>query len=186
MRVLERLAEHFSSTWKLLSETNRFLSKTSLSSHYEAEFTDMRSRLKSHRSDRDTISEIKDRLIQVRKSLRLSGYDLSLVDHDLVVSGYRDDSSADSYKRLVIFIGGRGIWSLSGDANHQTLYEYLAAEPHGDIEQRHYLWYRWEGRTALLSGADSEDPADFEALKTWCELPENRHLLLRHMKERHR
>ena len=184
--VLGRLAEHFSSTWKLLSETNKFISKTSLMGHYEAEFTAMRTRLKSHESDRATIMDIKERVVQIRKGLRLSGYDLTLVDYDLVISDYRNDSSSDTYRRIVMFIGGGRIWSISGEANHETLFEYLDAEPHGAVEQSHFLWYRWEKTTLLLSGSDSESQASFERLKAWSDLPENRHLLLRHMKDRRR
>jgi hypothetical protein len=186
MKMLEKLAEHFSSTWKLLSDTNKFLAKTSLLEHYESEFTQLRTVLKSHQSDREAIMEIKERVIEIRKSLRLSGYDLSLVDHDLVISGYRNDANAQSHTRMVMFIGERRIWSIAGEANHETLYAYLDAEPHGEVRQSHFLWYRWDGKTLLLSGSDSETQANFDSLRTWCDLPENRHLILRHMKERHR
>jgi len=186
MGVLERLAEHFSSTWKLLSETNKFLAKTSLMGHYETEFTAMRARLKSHEHDRETIMEIKDRVIQIRKGLRLGGYDLTLADFDLVISDYRNDSSARTYTRMVMFIGDGRIWSVSGEANHETLFGYLDAEPHGNVEHSHCLWYRWEGMTLFVSGSDSEDQASFEALKSWSDTPENRLMLLRHMKDRRR
>jgi len=184
--VLQRISEHFSSTWKLLSETNKFLSKTSLMSQYEAEFIAMRSRLKSYPDDRGVVSEIKDRVIQIRRGLRLMAYDLSLADYDLFISGFRNETSSDTYTRIVLFIGSKDVRSRAGEANHETLYEYLDAEPHGEIRQSHCLWFCWNGTTLLLSGSDSEEPTAFEALKTWCELPENRLLLLRHMKEQHR
>lgn len=184
-QVLQRISEHFSSTWKLLSETNTFLAKTSLMSQYEDEFMAMRSRLKSFPDDHGAVLETKNRLIQIRKGLRLLGYDLSLADYQLSISGFRNETSSDTYTRVVLFIGSREILSKAGEANHETLYGYLDAEPHGEIGQSHCLWYSWKGTKLFLSGSDSEDPAAFETLKTWCELPENRLFLLRHMKERH-
>lgn len=184
MRITERISERLATTWKLLSDTDRFLAKTSLFSHYEGELREWRSGLQRHAENKEAVTLIRSQLIELRKTLRLAGYDLSLVDRDLLVSGYCDDSCASTHRRLVLVIGALSIGLIAGEANHESLSEHLRESIKEDILEIHNLWYRWEGPRLHLSGSDSEGKDDFELLKTWCESPENRHRLLRAMKAR--
>lgn len=122
-------------------------------------------------------------MIEIRRSLRLSGYDLGLLDYELEVRGFSSDAQALTHRRLVLFLGDGRIWSLAGEDNHETLAAFLDARVGAEVRQRHYLWFRWEGRRLCLSGSDTETKADFERLQAWAESPERRHLLLRHMRD---
>ncbi|MEI6876390.1 MAG: hypothetical protein WCL50_14820 [Spirochaetota bacterium] len=182
MTLLQKLSENFSSTWKLLSETTYFLSRASILHLYENELKEMRHDLESHRNNRETITRIKNQIIEIRRALRMSGYDLSLADYNLVVDEFKNDAAMATHRRMVLFIGNGRLWIKTGEANHNTLFEYLSQEIKGDIEQVHYLWYRWNGKTLYLSGSDSEDKADYEKLKRWSAFPENKYLVLKYMK----
>jgi hypothetical protein len=186
-RIRESLAERFSSTWVLLSDTTNFLSRTSIFLHYESQLRELRLRLSSHKDDDSLIREVRKELTELRAALRLQGYDLSLGSLDLSIKGFRNDSAvAEGYKRIVIFIGEKDLWFISGEDNHQSLHDFLESECErrriSDIRQKHYLWYRWNDRLLLVSGADSETAQDFEELQAWGELPEHRLLLLGKLK----
>lgn len=186
-KLAKGLAERLASTWVLLSDTTNFLSRTSVFIHYEAELMEMRRRLSSSSKSSEIEREVRKELIELRTSLREQGYDLSLGRLELAFQGFRNDASiVGGFRRLVLFIGARNLWFLDGDDNHVELHRRLesALKPLGmDILQKHYLWYRWNHEQLILSGSDTETAEDFETLKSWCEQPERRLLLLSRLKK---
>jgi hypothetical protein len=182
-RISASLAEKLASTWVLLSDTTNFLSRTSIFEQYEDTLRDMRQRLSSSKGDDRVIKAIRGELTELRAALRLQGYDLSLGTLDLSVKGYRNDAAiAEGFRRMVLFIAAKGVWFITGEDNHASLHDFLEAEcdKHrvSGILQKHYLWFRWNNRLLMISGADSEAAEDFAALQAWAEVPENRFLLL--------
>lgn len=182
-KVAAGISERFASTWVLLSDTTNFLSRTSAFSQYEAELMDFRRRLSSSRRDEEGVHKVRAELVELRKALRLVGYDLTLGALELEVKGFRNDAAlAEGFRRMALFIGLRSIWAISGDENHRALHDSLdrecARRGIGDVIQKHYLWYRWTHGLLTVSGSDSETAVDFEGFRLWCEVPENRLLIL--------
>jgi hypothetical protein len=182
------LSERLATTWVLLSDTTNFLSRTSVFNQYELQLRDLRFRLSNSKNDDRELHDIKKELIELRAGLRLQGYDLSLGALDLSIKGFRNDSAmAEGFKRIVLFIGTRDLWFITGEENHRVLHDYLESECERkrsiDIRQKHYLWFRWNHSLLLISGADSETADDFEELKAWGEKPENRLALLGKLKK---
>lgn len=185
--IASTLSERFASTWKLLSDTTYFLSRTSLFLHYEAELIDMRKRLSSSGRNSEVEKTLRKELTELRKALRLQGYDLSLGHLELSFQGFRNDASImEGFSRIVLFIGRSGLWWITGDDNHIELYNRLdAALGAAGIQalQKHYLWYRWNHDQLILSGSDTESSDDFDTLRTWADQPERRLLLLSRLKK---
>ncbi|MGA2546077.1 MAG: hypothetical protein ABSF43_05995 [Rectinemataceae bacterium] len=182
------LSERLATTWVLLSDTTNFLSRTSVFNQYELQLRDLRFRLSNSKNDDRELHDIKKELIELRAGLRLQGYDLSLGALDLSIKGFRNDAAmAEGFKRIVLFIGTRDLWFITGEENHRVLHDYLESECERkrsiDIRQKHYLWFRWNHSLLLISGADSETADDFEELKAWGEKPENRLALLGKLKK---
>ncbi len=189
-RVAAGFQERIASTWRLLSDTTSFLSRTSLFHQYEGELMELRRSLSTAGRDDTVVRAVRLRLTEIRASLRIQGYDLTLGALELSVKGFRGDASvAQGFRRLVVFIGERKIWVIAGDENHRVLHDYLESDLErsrsGDISQKHYLWYQWRAGLLTISGADSEAKDDFEDFKAWCEQPENRLLLLGRMRKFH-
>jgi hypothetical protein len=180
------LQERFASTWLLLSDTTNFLSRTSVFLQYESTLMEMRRLLSSSSKNSDTERSVRRDLTELRKALRVQGYDLSLGKLELTLQGFRNDSSvAEGFNRIVLFIGKREIWYLVGEDNHielnRRLEQYLG-EKAGEILQKHYLWYRWNHEQLIISGSDTESKDDFETFKAWCSQPERRLHLLAQLK----
>lgn len=169
------LSDHFSDTWKLLSETSQFLSRTAVFYHYEDELRRLRQNLQRVGNDSEAARRIREEITALRKSLRLQGYDLSLAKQSLVISGFRNDAAlAEGFRRVVIFFGEDDIYWLAGDDNHITLAELLERQLDSQahraaVRSKHYLWYRRKGNELLLSGSDTELKDDFERLKAMGE-----------------
>lgn len=186
-RFSASIAERFASTWLLLSDTTNFLSRTSVFDQYELQLKELRRRLSLSKDDDKTLKLVREELIELRASLRLQGYDLSLGALELSVKGFRNDASiAEGFRRLVLFIGRRDLWFITGEDNHIALHDRLESECERrgvtELEQKHYLWYRWSNGLLMISGADSEAADDFEQLKAWASVPENKLALLGKMK----
>ena len=186
-RLAAGLSERFASTWRLLSDTTIFLSRTSIFPQYEQELKDMRSRLASAGTNETVATEVRRELVAIRETLRLNGYDLTLGSLELAVRGFRNDAAlSEGFRRMVLFIGRRSLWALGGEENHRALHDHLERALEGrtdeDILQKHYLWYQWNNGLLTISGADTETKDDFEQLTQWCERPENRLRLLGYMK----
>jgi hypothetical protein len=187
-RISTGIAEHFASTWVLLSDTTNFLSRTSVFSHYESQLRDLRFRLSNSKDDDAELHELRKELTVLRAALRVQGYDLSLGALDLSIKGFRNDAArSEGFKRIVIFIAAKDLWYITGEENHIALHDYLEAECERrhilGVRQKHYLWFRWNNGLLMISGADSETADDFEALKAWGEKPENRLAILGKLKK---
>ena len=165
------LADRFSGTWKLLSETSGFLSRTPVFAQYEDQLRTWRRDLQSAGAGDDRARRIREEITVLRRSLREQGYDLSLARQNLVLEGFRNDAAlGEGFRRVVIFFGEDDTCWLAGDENHITLAELLerrmdARPVRGTIRSRHYLWYRRRGNDLVLSGSDTETKEDFERLK---------------------
>jgi hypothetical protein len=187
-KLARSLSERFASTWRLLSDTTTFLSRTSMFDYYESQLREMRARLQGSRDDDRAAAEIRKEIVELRSSLRLQGYDLSLGSLELSVKGFRGDASiAEGFRRVVVFIGQKGIRALAGESNHIELHDQLEsmlpAKASIVILSKHYLWYRWNNGMLSLSGAATETAEDFERLQDWCANPENRLSMLATMKK---
>ena len=185
----ELISDRFSDAWKLLSETSRFLERTPVFSHYEEELRSWRRDLQSAGSNDEAVRKIRQEITELRKSLRHQGYDLSLARQNLVLDGFRNDTSlGEGFRRVVIFFGEEAVVWQAGEENHITLAEFLEKQLHAhpsrlmfSIRSKHYLWYRRKGNDLILSGSDSETKEDFERLKAMAEA--NSLLILSRLKE---
>ncbi|AEJ18831.1 hypothetical protein [Gracilinema caldarium] len=171
---LGSISERFTDVWQLLSETTQFLSKTKEFAHYENQLREWRAQLQSKRLDSETHLRIRSELVNLRKHLRLMGYDLSLAKQILRFEGFRNDACIrEGFRRLVVVFTDKDVYWLSGDDNHINLAEYLerrleSALSSGEIERihdRHYLWYKRQGNNLILSGSDTESKEDFARLE---------------------
>ena len=169
------LHDHFSDTWKLLTETTWFLSRTPDFALYEDDLRSHRRDLQNAGMDADKQKRIRQDIIELRKSLRLEGYDLSLARQNLVLDGFRNDSSlGEGFRRVVIFFSDDNAYWLSGDDNHVTLSELLEMQLRSRdhsffIRSKHYLWYLRKGNKLIISGSDTETKDDFRRFEAMAE-----------------
>jgi len=180
--LFNRIAESFSSTWLLLSDTTNFLSRIGLLEEYEAEIRGWRAELSRFRNLPGRVREIRESIVALRKLLRVQGHDLRLGSKDIALEGWRhDDAVAEGFSRLVLGIADDDIVALTGNTNHNDLaallQERLRAQKHIKPYDMHYLWYRWRNQVLVLSGAASETSEQFESLKEY--FPTHREFLLR-------
>jgi hypothetical protein len=167
----ELFSDHFTGLWRLLSETTRFLGRTAVFGQYENQLRLWRLELQSGGQDAEVHRRIRRELTELRKSLRLQGYDLSLAKQQLVFEGFKNDAAlAEGWRRVVIFFGEEDIYWLAGDDNHITLSELLerqlgALQTYTPLHSKHYLWYLRRGDVLAFSGSDTETPENFERLK---------------------
>jgi hypothetical protein len=164
------LIDRFSDVWKLLSETTNFLSRTPSFHQYEHQLRAWRATLQRSPHDGDTMKEVRAEIVELRKSLRLLGYDLTLASQELKFEGFRNDACLrDGFRRVVIFLSDSGTYWLSGEDNHVALSGFLEErlESMGiyGIRERHFLWYRRKGNELVLSGSDTEAKDDFAHLE---------------------
>jgi hypothetical protein len=169
----ELLSDRFSDTWRLLSQTTQFLSRTPVFDHYEDQLRIWRRDLQNAGKNAEVSRQIRGEVTELRKSLREQGYDLSLAKQNLVIEGFRNDAAmAEGFRRVVIFFGEDDIYWLAGEDNHITLADMLERQMdsrlrsgRNGIRSKHYLWYRRRGNDLVLSGSDTEMKEDFERLK---------------------
>jgi len=175
--LTDLLSDRFSDTWKLLSETSRFLERTPVFAQYEEELRSWRRELQNAGKNIDVSRQIRQEITELRRSLRQQGYDLSLAKQNLVVDGFRNDVSlGEGFRRVVIFFCGDLVLWLSGEDNHITLAELLERQAETrlskqkfGVRSKHYLWYRRKGNDLILSGSDTETKENFERLKAMAE-----------------
>jgi hypothetical protein len=175
------LSDRFSDSWRLLSETTQFLSRTSVFSQYEEQLRSWRQQLQSAGGNTETSRRIRGEIVELRKLLRHTGYDLSLAGQKLTINTFRNDIALkDGFRRVVIFFCEDGAYWLAGDENHIALNELLERQlnsirrntrnpPILRIHSKHYLWYRRSGNELILSGSDTETKEDFERLKAMAD-----------------
>ncbi|MDR0599981.1 MAG: hypothetical protein LBG84_07875 [Treponema sp.] len=175
--IREFLADRFADTWRLLSETTSFLSRTPAFPHYEEQLRFWRRDLQNAPGNSERARRIRGEITGLRGSLRRQGYDLGLARQNLVIEGFRNDAAiAEGFRRAVIFFAEDTIYWLAGEDNHITLAELLERRMETiyrqkslTIRSKHYLWYRRRGGDLVLSGSDTETKEDFERLKSMAE-----------------
>jgi hypothetical protein len=184
------LSDRFKDTWKLLSETSLFLSRTKEIEAYDSQLRQWRSELQSFRKNSTEIQRIRLEITALRKNLRLQGNDLSLGSQYLILDGFRNDTAmAEGFRRVVLYLTNTTIYYLAGDSNHIELGNYLerrlaterVLQKNNRILDKHYLWYARQGQNLILSGSDTEGKGDYERLKA--EVDANIFLFLRCLKK---
>jgi hypothetical protein len=177
-RLADIFSDFFSDAWKLLSETTVFLSRTREFQHYENQLRQWRFELQSSHKNPDAAQRIRSEVTELRKQLRLQGYDLSLGKQNLVFNGFRNDASmAEGFRRVVLFISDTDIYWRTGEDNHIVLAGFLErqletgsmANKRIQVLSKHYLWFCRRGSDLILSGSDTEMKEDFDHLKAMGE-----------------
>lgn len=165
-----KLEEYFASIWKLLSDTNHFLSRANMLPQYESRIRQWRREMELRKTDSIRLGEIRREIVAFRKELREQGYNLRLGNYEIEVSGFRsDDALALGFVRAVLCDTPKGIFALAGQANHIELEAQLSSQlrrislPSTGL--MHFIWYRWDNRLLRISGADSELPDHFLQLQ---------------------
>jgi hypothetical protein len=175
-KMTDILSDRFIDIWKLFSETAFFIGRTKEFDQYENQLRDLRLKLQRAKNNKAHYSGIRAEIIEIRHSLRIQGYDLSLAKHSIKFDGFRhDDSMREGFKRVALFITDIDIFTITGDENHITLADFLDKKiewQHSNIQirSRHYLWYRRCGMELTISGADTEMKDDYERLKKMVEV----------------
>lgn len=164
------LADRFAPEWKLLSETESYLSHTPEFPSYEAQFRQWRKRLQEATIKEDGLNTVRQEIVSLRRELRLRGYDLALGSLRLVIDGFRnDDSLAEGFRRVVICICADQVYYQIGQANHveiaEELIKNLSRRRLINRPELHYLWYRRTSRELVLSGSATETREDFVRLE---------------------
>jgi hypothetical protein len=171
--LIEIFSDRFLDVWKLLSETTVFLGRTREFHLYEHQLRLWRAELQSSPKDSAAAQKIRSEVVELRKHLRLQGYDLSLGRQNLLFDGFRNDTSlGENFKRMVLFITSDDLLWLTGEDNHVTLAGFLErkietamARTGIQIAGKHYLWYRRRVNDLILSGSDTETQEDYARLK---------------------
>jgi len=170
----DNLNEYFSSTLSLLSDTANFLSgNTKIFSRYKCDLQSLRDELESNCENKEVIGRVRSHIAEIRKSLRLQGYNLKRGSSDLRVEGFRnEDALSQGFKRCVFFLMKDGdVLYISGMSNHNELEDALesrlAATGYRTVSEKHHLWFKWTNRVLILSGAASETADNLELLKQY-------------------
>ncbi|GHU61196.1 hypothetical protein FACS189445_2950 [Spirochaetia bacterium] len=168
-------ADHRSDTagtvWTLLNDTALLLNRTAIEDRFAGPLGMIRSRLQQAPANPAVLAGVNEALVELRKQMRLCGYDLSMGKYTLIFDGFRnDDAMARGFVRMVLFIERNAFYWRTGEANHVALAgmleQYLDRAPHRDtIIGKHYLWYLKTKTTLTLSGAATEAADDYRKLK---------------------
>lgn len=185
-KTIGNLNEYFATVWTLMSDTTIFLTNnTKIFYQYESQLRELRHRLEKNRTDTEVMQDVRKELVIIRKALRMQGYNLRLGSLDLKLEGFRnDDALSHGFSRCVLFLAEDGdVMYISGTANHidldAALESRLSSGGYKPIESKHFLWFKWENRVLILSGAASETKDDFEDFKEY--IKENKSVLLRRL-----
>jgi hypothetical protein len=112
--------------WELLDETAALLNRTSVKNRFEKQLTAIALRFQSAPANLASLKELHGALTELRKQLRLLGYDLSMGKYTLILDGFRNDEAFGSFTRMVLAIDQNGgFYWKSGDANHVILFHLL-------------------------------------------------------------
>jgi len=165
MNVSKKLDE----VWKLINETALVLSRTAVKDKFQEWMTAIHARLQSNPLNPSIQHEVWNTLTELRRQLRLAGYDLNMGKYSLVFDGFHDDDVLNRMKRMVLFIDNEGkfYWE-TGDGNHIILDKYLdqrLKKRDCHITERHYLWFFWTKTTLTLSGSATEQEESYLKLK---------------------
>jgi hypothetical protein len=166
------LSKKMTRVWQIINETALLLSRTAINDRYAGHLEVLRSKLRQEPANPVILEEVSAGLMELRKRLRLAGYDLSMGKYTLIFDGFRqDDSIAEGFKRMVLFIGTGEFFCKTGDENHLILARFLnrqldAGTKKPVILAMHYLWYRRTKTALVLSGAATETAEDYAVLKS--------------------
>jgi hypothetical protein len=165
--------------WKLLDETAALLSRTSVKSRFERQLAAIALRFQSAPANLASLEELHGVLTELRRELRLLGYDLSMGKYTLILDGLRNDEAFGSLTRMVLAIDQNGaFYWKTGDANHLALFQSLEnsimkikSTKKVDLKIRdlHYLWFKKTKSTVTLSGSATETGEAYERLKKYAE-----------------
>jgi len=155
--------------WKLTNETALLLSRTAVKGKFQERMTAIHARLQSSPLNPSIQHEVWNALTELRRQLRLAGYDLYMGKYSLVFDGFHDDDVLHRMKRVVLFIDKdeKFYWE-TGDENHIILGEYLdqrLRKCNCHIAERHYLWFFWTKISLTLSGSATEREESYLELK---------------------
>lgn len=165
--------------WELLDETAALLNRTAVKSRFEKKLAAIALRFQSDPTNLANLKELNAALTELRKQMRLLGYDLSMGKYTLFFDGFRNDEAYGSFTRMVLAIDQDEAfyWNM-GDASHVTL-DYLlknsllrvGMKRGMDIEIRdsHYLWFQKTKSTVTLSGSATETTEAYQRLKEYAE-----------------
>jgi hypothetical protein len=170
------ISKKINEVWRLLNETALLVNRTAVKSRFTNQLAVLRSQLQRAPSNSALIREVDTALTNLRRQLRLTGYDLSMGKYTLVFDGFRnDDTLGSGFNRLVLFIEKDGVfyWK-TGDENHivlaSMLERILEKNPAGlHITDRHYLWYMRTKTSFTISGSATETGEDYQRLKAMGE-----------------
>jgi hypothetical protein len=170
------VSKKINDVWRLLNETALLVNRTAVKARFENQLAVLRSQLQRAPASPALIRELDAALTNLRKQLRLAGYDLSMGKYSLIFDGFRnDDTLGSGFNRLVLFIEKSGFfyWK-TGDENHimlaSLLERILEKNPVGlHITDMHYLWYMRTKTTVTISGAATETGEDYQRLKVMGE-----------------
>jgi len=163
--------------WKLLDETASLLNRTAVRSRFEKQLAAIAIRFQSAPLNLPVLKEVHAALTELRKQLRLLGYDLSMGKYTLIFDGFRNDDAYGRFTRMVLVIDQNDIfyWKI-GDENHETLSSLLEnsmrknnapGTPEIKIKGKHYLWFLRTKSSLSLSGSATERPEAYEQLKAY-------------------
>ena len=136
---------------------------------YDNLIAQLRIRLQNTPVNSAVLQDVQYALTEIRKRIRLSGYDLSMGKFDLIFDGFHNDDIYGSLSRMVLYINDHGVFHWkTGEENHielaAFLESYMQKIKESNIIQKHYLWYKWTKTTLTLSGAASESKEGYRKL----------------------
>lgn len=169
------MEEDFNSIWKLLSDTNDFLSLTPLYADYEDKIREWALLLQKNRQDKETLLATKKVLVALRRDLRLLGYNPSLGKYTVKTVGFKaDDSVEQGFSRAVLYDDHPRVHIIVSQDNHNqqmdTLRDRLIKKGIAVDSPIHSIWYRWNRSILEIGGGGCEEQEDFYTL---CEDIEN-------------
>jgi hypothetical protein len=165
------LSKKMTGVLQLVNETSLLLNRTAIKERFEGHLGVFRSKLLQAPANPIILEEVSAGLTELRRQMRLAGYDLSMGKYALVFDGFRqDDSIVEGFKRLVLFIGKDEFFCKTGDENHLRLAGFLDRQINArpgkqTVLEMHYLWYKRTKTAIILSGAATETAEDYELLK---------------------
>ncbi|MCG8569336.1 MAG: hypothetical protein MJB14_04280, partial [Spirochaetes bacterium] len=147
-KIINTFKEEIASTWTLLNDTTNFLMVLPIFAHHERTLKHWRDQLTQFSRNEEIYRQVKREIINLRKHLRLEGYDLRMGSKDIKFLGFKsDDAVIYGYKRMVLLIIDTNVYYLTGQENHLNLQSFLAHRYKitniSNYLDLHNLWYRW-------------------------------------------
>ncbi|MDR2210189.1 MAG: hypothetical protein LBO65_01785 [Spirochaetaceae bacterium] len=165
------IAKKINEVWGLLNETALLLRRTALEDRFIRQMAVLRTQLQRTPANPAMLREVQGALVELRKQLRLAGYDLSMGKYTLIFDGFRNDDCINAgFNRLVLFMDRSGSFHWkTGEENHLMLASMLertmGKAPERSIVDMHYLWFLRTRTTLILSGSVTETAEDYQRLK---------------------